>query len=49
MTKTNAVAMNDMELDMVVGGKGWGGGAVKLVIGIIKLISTGMKASRKKN
>ena len=41
--------MNDTELDLVAGGKGWGGGAVRVVLGIIKLISIGIKASRKKN
>ena len=41
--------MNESELDLVAGGKGWGGGAVRVVLGIIKLISTGIKASRKKN
>ena len=41
--------MNDTELELVAGGKGWGGGAVKVVLGIIKLISTGIKASRRKN
>ena len=41
--------MNEQELDMIAGGKGWGGGAVKVVLGIIKLISTGIKASRRKN
>ena len=47
---TNKYAMNEQELDMVAGGvRGWGGGAIKVVLGFIKLISTGIKASRKKN
>ena len=46
---TKKYEMNDQELEKVAGGKGWGNGAIKLVIGIIKLISTGMKASKKKN
>ena len=46
---TKKAALNEQELEKVTGGKdGWGNGAIKIVLGIIKSISQGMKASHKK-